>query len=159
MCGDISDRPECLPEDSEFLLSVFASTRRPELTGLGWSEAEEDTFIRMQFDAQTCHYRRFFPDARYSIICVRGERAGRVIVNRCDDEIRIVDIALLPEFRHAGVGSEVVRRLLDEADASRLPVRCHVLQGSDARRFWERAGFVAQNGNGMYLPMERACGT
>jgi GNAT superfamily N-acetyltransferase len=110
----------------------------------------------MQFDAQTRHYRESFPDATYSVICVDGERAGRLIVNHADDQILIVDIALLPEFRRAGIGSGLVRRLLDQADASHLPVRCHVLHDSTARRFWERAGFAAQGRDGVYLAMERS---
>jgi GNAT superfamily N-acetyltransferase len=161
MHGEVSARPELLPEDGGFLLALYATVRKPELTGLGWSAAEQEAFIRMQFDAQIRHYRGCYPDARYSVIWVGGERAGRMIVRRSDEEILIVDIVLLPEFRGAGIGSALVRRLLAEADAGRLPVRCHVLQGSDARRFWERAGFVAQDGDGdeVYVAMERPCET
>lgn len=154
MRGDVSARPERLPEDGEFLLSLYASTRRPELTGLGWSAAQEDAFIGMQFDAQGRHYRGSFPDARYSVICVGGERAGRLIVNRSRDEIRIVEVALLPQFRGVGVGGGLVRSLIDEADAGRLPLRCRVLRGNDARRFWERAGFVAQDDGATHVAME-----
>lgn len=159
MHGEVSTRPERLPDDGDFLLSLYASTRRPELTGLGWSETEEDAFIRMQFSAQTRHYRGSFPDATYSVICVDGEPAGRLIVSRSDDEMVLVDLALLPGFRRTGIGSGLVRCLLDMADAGRLRVRCHVRQGSDARRFWERAGFVAQGSDGVYVAMERADGT
>jgi GNAT superfamily N-acetyltransferase len=155
MHGDVSARPERLPDDGGFLLSVYASTR-PELTGLGWPAKQQDAFIRMQFAAQTRHYRESFPDATYSIICVDGERAGRLIVNHAVDQILIVDIVLLPEFRRTGIGSGLVRRLLDQADASHLPIRCHVLHDSTARRFWERAGFAAQGRDGVYLAMERA---
>ena len=35
MPGEVSTRPERLPDDGDLLLSVYASTRRPELTGLG----------------------------------------------------------------------------------------------------------------------------
>jgi|HubBroStandDraft_3_1064219.scaffolds.fasta_scaffold42074_2 GNAT superfamily N-acetyltransferase len=159
MHGEVSTRPERLPDDGDFLLSLYASTRRPELAGLGWSETEEDAFIRMQFSAQARHYRGSFPEAAYSVICVDGEPAGRLIVSRSGDEIVLVDLALLPGFRRTGIGSGLVRCLLDEADAGRLRVRCHVRQGSDARRFWERAGFVAQGSDGVYVAMERAAGT
>jgi hypothetical protein len=74
MHGEVSTRPERLPDDGDFLLSVYASTR-PELTGLGWPGHHHDAFIRMQFDAQTRHYRDSFPDAAYSVICVDGEPA------------------------------------------------------------------------------------
>ena len=159
MHGEVSTRPERLPDDGGFLLSLYASTRRPELAGLGWSETEEDAFIRMQFSAQTRHYRGSFPEATYSVICVDGEPAGRLIVSRSDDEMVLVDLALLPGFRRTGIGSGLVRCLLAEADAGRLRVRCHVRQGSDARRFWERAGFVAQGSDGVYVAMERPAGT
>jgi GNAT superfamily N-acetyltransferase len=149
-------RPARLPDDGDFLLSLYASTRLPELAGLGWSQAETDAFIRMQFGAQASHFRAAFPRADYSVICVHGERAGRLIVDRYGHEFIIVDLSLLPEFRGMGIGRGLVRRLLDEADAGRLAVRCHVLRGSDARPFWERAGFLARDDGGAYVAMERA---
>ncbi len=156
MHGEVSTRPERLPDDGDFLLSVYVSTRRQELTGLGWTEKQQDAFIGMQFDAQTRQYRESFPDATYSVICVDREPAGRLIVNHASDQILIIDIALLPKFRRTGAGSELVRRLLEQADAVHLPVRCHVLQDSTARRFWEHAGFTAQGRDGVYMAMERA---
>jgi GNAT superfamily N-acetyltransferase len=155
----VCTRPANIPDDTDFLLSLYASTRRPELAGLGWSEAEQDSFIQMQFDAQTRYYRESFPDARHCVICVNGRPAGRLIVNRCDTEMVIVDFALMPGFRRRGLGSSLVRALLEDADADGLRVSLHVLQGSDACRFWERAGFVTTGGNAAYLAMERACAT
>jgi GNAT superfamily N-acetyltransferase len=156
---EVSTRLSRIPDDSDFLLSLYASTRRSELASLGWSEAAQDTFIRMQFDAQTRFYRESFPNARDCVICVDGERAGRLIVNRSQAEMVIVDIALLPSFRRRGLGGDLVGALLAEADAEGLRVSLHVLPGSAARRFWERAGFVTCDGNGAYLAMERACAT
>lgn len=155
----VSTRLSCIPDDSDFLLLLYASTRRAELARLGWSEAAQDTFIHTQFDAQTRYYRESFPNAGHYVICVDGERAGRLVVNRSETEMVIVDITLLPAFRRRGVGSGLVGALLDEADAEGLRVSLHVLQGSDACRFWERAGFVVRSGNGAYLAMERACAT
>lgn len=155
----VSTRLSSIPDDSDFLLSLYASTRRAELASLGWPEAAQDTFIRLQFDAQTRYYRESFPNARHYVICVGGERAGRLIVDRSETEMVIVDIALLPAFRRRGVGGDLVGALLEEADAAGLRVSLHVLQGSAARRFWERAGFVTRSGNGAYLAMERACAT
>jgi GNAT superfamily N-acetyltransferase len=158
MTRAIGIRQEC-QQDGIFLAALYASTRQSELAMLGWSAAEQDAFLRMQFDAQSRHYRGAFPAASYSIICVDGEPAGRLIVNRSDHEVRIVDVALLPDFRGTGIGGELIRRVLAEADTAGLPVRCHVLAGNSARRFWERAGFVAQGSDGAYLSMERPCAT
>ena len=153
---DVGLRPACLPDDGDFLLSLYGSTRRPELAGLGWSPTEVDAFIRMQFGAQASHFRAAFPRADHCVVCVAAERAGRLVVDRPGHELSIVDLSLLPEFRGIGIGGELVRRLLDEADASHLPVRCHALRGSDARRFWERAGFLVRHDDGVYVAMEKA---
>lgn len=159
MARDVALRAPDLTADEEFLISVYASTRLPELSGLGWPQANVDAFIRMQFDAQARHYGAVFPEAGYSVITVSGEPAGRLIVDRSDSEIRIVDIALLPQFRGAGVGTAIVRELLEEADECGLPVRCHVAVGNDARRFWERLGLRAGGHHDAYIAMERPCAT
>jgi GNAT superfamily N-acetyltransferase len=159
MAPDVALRPASLPTDDEFLMSVYASTRMPELSGLGWPQANLDAFIRMQFDAQARHYAAVFPDASHSVITVSGQPAGRMIVDRSNSEIRIVDIVLLPQFRRAGVGNVLVRELLDEADERGLPVRCHVAVGNDARRFWERLGLEVGDHDDAYIAMERPCRT
>jgi ribosomal protein S18 acetylase RimI-like enzyme len=146
-----------LPADHEFLLSLYATTRRAELSMMGWSGTQADQFIRMQFDAQTRHYADAFPDATHAVVLVGEEPAGRLIVDRPDGEILIVDIALLPHFQGAGIGRELVRPLLEEADTRRLPVRLHVALDNDARAFWEHLGFVALGVDGVHVAMERTC--
>jgi ribosomal protein S18 acetylase RimI-like enzyme len=158
MPGQVSVRPECLPDDAAFLLSVYGSTRRAELAALGWSPGQQDAFIRMQFDARQRHYRAVYPAAAYSVICAAGELAGRLIVDRTGATIVIVDIALVPAWRRRGIGSLLVRQLLAEADARRVAVRCHVLHDSDARQFWRRAGFTALASDGAYIELERRPG-
>src|ERR1700684_3507106 len=107
MLGAVCTRPVRTPDDNAFLVSLYAAVRRPEVTVLGWSGAQADAFIRMQLDAQTRRYGAVFPAARHVIITVGGEAAGRLILDRSAREVRIVDLSLLPEFRHAGVGSDV----------------------------------------------------
>jgi GNAT superfamily N-acetyltransferase len=159
MRGEVGTRDVRLPDDGDFLLAVYASTREPEVRLMGLSPVEADGFIRMQFEARARHYDGLHPHAVHSIISVGGEPAGRLTVDRSGDEIRIVDIALLPAFRRAGVGGTLVRRLFDEADASALPVRCHVVQGNDARLFWEHLGLLERGVDGAHVAMERACET
>ena len=153
---DVRTRP-AVPEDAAFLLSVFASARSFELDALRAQGSDVDAFVRMQFAAQARHYEARYPGAQHSVVLVNGRPAGRLIIERSGQEIVIVDIALLAGSRNAGVGSAVVQGLLDEADAGRLPVRCHVLQGNDgARRFWARHGFVHQGVHGGHVAMVRA---
>jgi ribosomal protein S18 acetylase RimI-like enzyme len=159
MLGDLLIRPMCEPDDQDFDLSVYAFTRLDELTGLGWTADQIDQFVRMQYQAQALHYRRHFPEAAFSIVMVAGEQVGRLVVARSDRDILIVDIALLPRCRSAGIGGRVVRQLLAEADQAGLSVRCHVEESNPARGFWEHLGFMATRVDGAHTMMERKCAT
>jgi ribosomal protein S18 acetylase RimI-like enzyme len=145
----------CAPEDREFLVAVYGSTRADELAMTGWADAEIDDFVRMQFDLQDRHYSAAYPDAERSVILAGGREAGRLYVHRDDDEIRVLDIALLPEFRGRGVGGELLTDLLAEASMVALPVRIHVEPGNPARSLYERLGFVEVGEESFYIRMER----
>ena len=79
---------------------------------------------------------------------------GRLYVARWQDEIRIVDIALLPPYRNTGLGTTILRDLLAEAAVAHKPVRIHVEKFNPALRLYERLGFVPIADKGVYLFME-----
>ena len=144
------------PEDDEFLFSVYAASRAQELAQTTWEEAQKLAFLRMQFDAQRGEYDARFPDARYSVILVDGRPAGRLWVGEDAREIRLLDIALLPEFQRRGVGARLVRGLIEEAATTARPLRHMVfILNTGAQRFYERLGFVVfEEFGGAYLHME-----
>lgn len=141
-------------EDAPLQLRIYASTRAEELAQVDWSEAQKDAFLRQQFDAQSRHYAVHFPDARFDVIECDGDAAGRLIVWRGPDEIRVVDIALLPAFRGRGVGEGLLRPILDEAAVLGLPVRIHVERANPARRLYARLGFAPIGEQGIYFQLE-----
>jgi len=150
----ITLRP-ALPEEVDFLLSLYASTREAELQMFGWSAAQLDAFIRMQFNAQTQHYVNGYPDAENKIVCLGDTRIGRLLVDRSRAEILLVDIALLPEFRGAGVGGRLIQELLDEADRQGKAVKLHVVKTNPAGRLYQRLGFSVTQDDGVYFEMVR----
>jgi ribosomal protein S18 acetylase RimI-like enzyme len=128
--------------DEDFLFALYASTRERELALLDWSEDERAAFLRMQFNAQRTHYLKSYPDARHQIILRGGEAAGRIWVERNDEEIRLLDIALLPAHRGHGVGSALIRGLIREATQAAKPLRHSVEKNNpDAKRLYDRLGF------------------
>jgi GNAT superfamily N-acetyltransferase len=152
---EVTLRP-VMAEDEEFLLAVYASTREAELAQVEWAEGQKEAFLRMQFDAQRREYSARFPDAGYDVILVGSRPAGRIWVGRTADELRLLDIALLPEHQNRGVGGLLLGRLMEEARAVRKPLRHMIfILNTDARRFYERLGFeVVEVFNGAYLHME-----
>jgi GNAT superfamily N-acetyltransferase len=142
------------PEDDSFLRRLFASTRAEEMAITGWSDDQKSAFCRMQFDAQSAHYRKHYADASFDIIERDGVAAGRLLVWRSGKEILIVDIALLPEHRGAGIGTKLLRELQDEAKAAGKPLTIHVERYNPALRLYERLGFTQIEDKGVYLLME-----
>jgi len=142
------------PEDDEHLLDVYASTRSEELEQVAWDEARKVAFVRMQFAAQDLHYRQHFADAAFDVVVVDGLPAGRLTVARWPDEIRIVDIALLPSYRGRGVGTALLEALLAEGAATGRRVSIHVERVNRALRLYQRLGFVAVADRGVHVLME-----
>ena len=85
--------------DLPFLHQVYAGTRADELAKTAWSDEEKQAFLDLQFQAQHTHYQKHFPEASYQIIEQVGEPIGRLYLDRRPEEVRIIDIALLPEQR------------------------------------------------------------
>ena len=141
--------------DEEFLYRVYAGTREEELAVVPWAEAQKQAFLRSQFDAQSRWYRKHYTRATYEIVLVDGEPAGRLYLHRGDTEIRIVDIALLPEHRGNGVGTSLLSDLLAEADTADKRVTIHVERYNPALRLYERLGFSVAEDKGAYLFLER----
>lgn len=136
--------------DAELLYAVYASTRAEELAVVPWTDAQREAFLRMQFDAQDRCWREQKPATTWDVILLDGQPGGRLYVNRLADEIRIVDIALLPEHRGRGVGSLLIGRLLDEGSETGRPVTIHVERNNRARALYERLGFSQIGTTGVY---------
>ena len=140
--------------DSELLLAIYASTRTEELAQVGWDNAQTESFLRMQFDAQRRSYESEYPGAEFQIILVAGEPAGRLYVHRREREIRIMDIALLPDFRGRGIGTKLLNDILAEGERTARPVTIHVESFNPAQRLYARLGFTKVASNGVYHLLE-----
>jgi ribosomal protein S18 acetylase RimI-like enzyme len=140
--------------DEPFLFRLYASTRAEELAIAPWDDAAKENFLRFQFHAQSVHYQKHYPDASRQVILSDGVPSGRLYVDRSADEILIIDIALLPEYRGAGVGSALLRGILEEAAGRGVPVRIHVEVNNPALRLYRRLGFREAGNTGVYFEME-----
>jgi GNAT superfamily N-acetyltransferase len=141
--------------DQHFLLSVYESTRSEELEQVEWPEGQKEVFVKWQFELQRREYDARFPDADYWVILIDGESAGRIWIGSDDEQIRLLDIALLPEFQNRGVGTRLLRYLMDQAEQTGKALRHMVFMlNNDAHRFYERLGFVVIEDLGAYKHME-----
>ena len=141
--------------DQEFLLAVYASTRAEELAQVQWEAGQQEAFVKWQFEMQRREYDARFPDAQYDVIEIDGQPAGRMWIGRDSEQIRLMDIALLPEFQNRGAGTLLIRELIEEARITNKHLRHMVfVLNNNADRFYERLGFVVIEELGGYKHME-----
>ena len=151
---DITLRP-VTDADQEFLIGVYANSRAAELAQVDWDDSQKDAFIRWQYAMQKQEYEARYPSARYEVILVNGTPAGRIWVGSDDTQIRLLDIAILNEFQNRGVGTHLLRQLMDEATRADKPLRHMVFMLNDnANRLYQRLGFKTIEDVGGYLHME-----
>jgi ribosomal protein S18 acetylase RimI-like enzyme len=142
------------PADDGFLFRLYASTRGEEMARTDWSPAQQEVFLRMQFAARQHSYHAGFPRAEHSVIAGGHGAVGAWIVDRTQDEIRLVDLALLPGQRCRGLGRRLLQVLMAEAGAAGKPLRLQVLKTNPALRLYSRLGFTPTRDSGFHLQME-----
>jgi GNAT superfamily N-acetyltransferase len=145
------------PEDEDVLLRIYSSTREEEMQQAGdWTPEQKEMFLRWQLQMQRRDYEARFPEADYQLILFEGEPAGRLWVARTSEQIRLLDIAILPEFQNRKIGTFLLKQLIGESDETGTPLRHMIFKlNTDARRFYERLGFRLKEDDRMYLLMER----
>ena len=144
------------PEDEPILIRSYAAARAAEMALVPWDDAQKESFIRAQFFAQRGHYEQHFPGAECQIVLVEGEPAGRHYIYRGDEEIRILDLTILPEYRNRGAGSRMVDALIAEAAQSNKRLRIYVETFNPSVEFFERRGFVKTENDGINFLMVRS---
>lgn len=143
------------PEDKAFLFELYVSSREREMALVNWDDAQKEAFLKMQFIAQLTHYLDYYPEAEHDIILLNEQPIGRIYVERRPKEIQLMDIILVPEHRNAGIGSRLVKELLEESTQSNKPVHLYVWEFNDgAYRFYKRFGFSDIQKQGVHIYME-----
>ena len=136
--------------DYPFLRTLYASTREAELVPLGWSDAQQQQFLAMQFEAQHRHYQQHYPDASFDLIEYDGTAIGRLYLEEWADQWRVIDIALLPAYCGQGIGSRLLQEVMQRAATGGKAVSIHVERHNPALRLYQRLGFVQVEEHGIY---------
>jgi ribosomal protein S18 acetylase RimI-like enzyme len=134
--------------DQDFLLAAYASTRAAEMAMVPWSAEQKDAFVKSQFAAQAHHYAAEYPQASHEVICCEGVAAGRLYLDRRAQELHILDVIVLPQFRHTGIGSCVLRQILDEASVGDKAVTIYVESFNPSLNLFRKLGFQLSSQDG-----------
>ncbi|GAB2870688.1 GNAT family N-acetyltransferase [Actinoallomurus bryophytorum] len=122
------------PADVEAIAELRAVVMRPDLERLGRFDEHR---VRQRL-------RNSFTPQHTSVIVADGVFAGSVALRPAEDGQWLEHFYLAPRVQGRGLGSTVLRTLLDRTDADGVLVRLNVLRGSAARRLYERHGFTVE---------------
>jgi ribosomal protein S18 acetylase RimI-like enzyme len=140
----------CTPEDVPFLRDLYGTTREEEMRMVPWTDEQKTQFLDSQFHAQKKHYEEYYGNAQFFVIETGGTSIGRLYVYRDEEEIHILDIALMPHYRGHGLGRMLLQELLDEGRATGRKVTIYVEHFNPARHLYDRLGFRHVDTNGVY---------
>jgi len=143
--------------DEDFLLQLYKSSRGDDLRGLEWDENRISEFLEMQYQAQR-QLQDDYEHAGDQIVLMSGKPIGRLSVQTRTDEIRCVDLSLLPDYRNQGVGTLLIVRLQEQARAANIPLRLQVIRFNRAVKLLERLGFKRTSETGTHFQMEWLAG-
>ena len=140
--------------DEPFLLELYAATRTEEMALVPWSEAQKKSFIEQQFNAQQEHYKKSYPDASHDVIICDRRNVGRIYVARLPTAIRIVDITIAAAERNRGIGTGLIRRLMQESERTSKPLTIYVETFNPSARLFQRLGFLPGEEQSIHVLME-----
>lgn len=127
----ISLRP-ATREDYDFLWWLHRATLKPYVEKTwGWDEQR-----------QAQHFCDCFDPATRQVIERDGVPIGCISVERQEARVFLAVIEIAPDHQNRGIGTKLIRALLDEADGRGVPVELQVLKVNPARRLYERLGFA-----------------
>ncbi len=153
--ADISLRP-AVDADEAFLRRVHDAARHWEFEPVLASGQEDvyHTVMAQQFASQRRGYEAIFPHAQFGVIMWTDRMIGKLTLNYAENEVRVVDIAVLPEYRGHGIGEIVLRGICIEAGMRRVPVRLHAHSLGRAKDLYFSLGFQQIGTDGPNLHLE-----
>lgn len=131
--------------DVEDVAELRAVVMRPDLERLGRYDTHR---VRQRL-------RDSFVAAHAWVIEVDGAFAGCMALRPAEDAHWLEHLFLAPELQGRGIGTAVLNRLLERCDREGTLVRLDVLQGSQARRLYDRLGFILENEDAVDVFMVR----
>lgn len=128
--------------DNPFLEKLHHSTRQ-DLQLIDADKEVVESIMELQLKAQTQGYGSQFPNAMYFVVERHCEPIGKVTVDFGHNEVRLVDLALIPAARGKGLGAEIIRAFQQAATMVAVPMTLSVMQSNfPAKALYQKLGFV-----------------
>jgi len=141
----LSLRP-AVPDDLESVFVVTKAAMGPyvKATWGTWDDAVQRDRVAETFSVCT-----------HQLIYIGNDLAGVLAVKLHPDHLQLLKVFLLPAFQSQGLGTMLVKQVIERADKESLPVRLRVLRVNPAKSLYERLGFAIPHEEPERFFMER----
>lgn len=138
----VSLRP-ARPDDYDFAIALYVDSTRRLLTALGrWNRGRV-----------IARFKRAFKAEQVRVICAGGADIGWMQISEPDDRLHLHQLHIVARFRNRGIGTRLIRALLDRARRLGRPVGLNVIRGNRALSLYRQLGFRVIGGDAERLYM------
>lgn len=141
-------------DDQEFLYRLFYSVHAEKLQLVSLSAEEKTRLVELMYQGYSHHYNSLAPISDDRLVLLDTEAIGRMILLQTREEIRLADLAILPQYRQRGIGSALIGQVQTESTMSKRPVRLQVARFDRALRLYQRLGFYKTDVQEPYIRLE-----
>lgn len=141
-------------KDEEFVFEVFSENKIAELHVENWPDQMKKQLIGLQFSAFELAMKNEYPEAEDLVIMADSEKAGRLQLDKSENGFRIINISLLPAFQGRGIGSKILKDILEEANQKQIPVYLEVDKTNPAFNLYQRLDFEIYGQNEVKYSMK-----
>jgi ribosomal protein S18 acetylase RimI-like enzyme len=142
------------PGDEPLLYALFAADKAAEFVGIGWAEPQYRPLLEMQFRGRAMTCLAHYPEAEDWIVSLEdGTAVGRCLLVKTNQEDRVLDLVVLPQWRRRGVGTRILQELMHQSLVAGVAFRLRVARGNQALRLYARLGFEVIGEDGISFEM------
>ncbi len=129
----------------EFGYQVKKAAEGKYIAGIwGWDE-----------DVQRGFHSKDWQHNRPEVITYGGEPIGTIYISEDGGFIEINQFFIMPEYQNKGIGTNILRNILDKADRSGLKMKLKYLRNNPVESLYKRNDFMITGFDGAYYSMER----
>jgi len=130
-------------EDFEFLFQLKKAAELEAVKAVfGWDE-----------DLQLKIHKQEWDDAQPTIIEINGVRSGSYLLQEKNDHFHFGRFFLLPEFHGKGIGSRILKYVIEISKEKQKSIRLVVLQGNKVLGLYQRFGFKIVKEDEQFIQM------
>jgi ribosomal protein S18 acetylase RimI-like enzyme len=145
MNGPVLTYRNAVAGDRDWLFELKKATMRNYVAAVyGWDDEVQRRWFNEKFDP-----------VKIRIIQRDGHDAGLLQVEETSGHVFLAQVEILPTFQNQGVGSAVIRAVIEDAKRKNKPVLLQVLRPNPARRLYQRLGFSVWAENATHFKMRK----